>query len=566
MMNASPGFDDLNIALRMRELVNRMVREEVDRYRPREQYGRAIDVNRTALTCQVLLNGDVEPIKVKMSSMMQPLETDTLNGIGKGCMVLVGGASGNYWIKQIASGHAYSSGEAFANPKIWGGPSGDLDVATHFTKQALLPAVGSVYHVGRWDNSNSVVQDGRGYLFITVRQDLFSSLMKTYEVSLKVNSTNSVWQKLVSSTDHGIASGNDFELEIMSDATGFELRIRRTKDGGGFTPGPYTLSMWAHMDSLIYDDTNVGESAAAAATTVFGTTTVADDNGPFLSYGLNFNNRAQFNMHGGGHVYMNNSTNFFSWDERFLMYGQGRSQLMPSGFLEITQPPNGTAVPVYGETGVTSVTATAAGIPLQSNQTLYYEMPYGASVTTSVATNFRIVAHSDTAQLFTVPSHWVMIAARASSLSQSGDTKLGNGMTLNGPQWDTWAVAIDSATGSPANGNATVSGRYIRIGKTVHWNINYTCGSTTNPGSGNSYFTLPVNARSASQALVGFGELDRSGLRYNFTAHMSGVTKFLMVGNTNNGEIWQLSVAGKPITGGFSTGDEIRAQGTYESV
>lgn len=431
-MSTPGGFEDLGIAMRMRDTIARLVREEVDRYRPASKYGRVISANRTALNALVLLNGDTEPIKVKMSSLMQPLETDELNGQFFGCMVRVTGQTGGYWIDQIVSGHAYSDGQALASPKLYGGATGNLDIATFRVVEAALPALNSVYHVGRWDNFASNLEDGRGFINIHVRQDLFAGIYKTYEVSLNPNATNGVWQKLASSTDHGTAGGHDFEMEIMGDTTGFELRVRRTKDGGGFTPGGYTVAVWAYMDGIAYIADNVGESAAAVPTRMFATTVVGDDNGPYLSYGLNYNNRAQFNLMGGGNAQMNFVSDIFSWTEGFRLTGQSRNHYSPSGFYTIDQPANGTAIPVYGSALATTVNATAAGVPLLNNQTLYYEVPYGDLTTSTVATNFRIVAHDDATKIFTVPSHWVMIAERADSLLVSGICKLGTGQILNG--------------------------------------------------------------------------------------------------------------------------------------
>lgn len=558
------GFDDLNIALRLRDTISRMVREEMNRVRPPEQYGRALAVNRAALTCSVLLNGDTNPITVKMSSQIQPRETDAIEGFGKGCMVLVGGSSGNYWIKDIISGHSYSEGMALSGAQLY---SGDQGVALHQTVEAQLPALNSVYHIGRWDNTASSIQDGRGYLWISVRQDLFSSLMKTYEVSLKLNGTNGVWQKLASSTDHGTASGNDLELEIMSDNTGFELRVRRTKDGGGFTPGSYLVSLWAHMDKVVYDPTNVGESAATAPTRMYGTTVPGDDNGPFLSYGLNYNNRAQMNMQGGGTTRMNTSTNIFSWSERFLLFGQGRNQYSPSGSLEIVQPPNGTAIPVFGSLLATSVNATSAGVPLQNNQTLYYEVPYG-DVITGVATNFRIVAHDDTNTVFTVPSHWVMVASRADSLTLSGGCKVGNGELLNGPEWITYTPTFENASGSPTNGNATVVGRYRRVGRTVHVMASYILGSTTNLGTGNMYFILPVNVRNTVPDIVGYGMAQRASplTRDNFTMNMSSTAdnRALLIGS-KTGTVYN-NTGGSQDPWAWASGDLLRLNATYEAA
>jgi hypothetical protein len=546
------GLDDLNLAMRMRDTIQRMVREELNRVRPPEQYGRAISVNRMALTAFVLLNGDSDPIRVKMSSQVQPRETDEVDGVGNGCTVLVGGTSGNYWIKSIISGHAYSDGLAVSGLQIFNGVQ---SIALNQTVEALLPAIGSVYHIGRWDNTGSVNQDGKGYLWISVRQDLFSSLMKTYQVSLKVNGTNGVWQKLASSTDHGVASGNDLEMEIMADNTGFELRVRRTKDGGGFTPGTYLVSLWAHMDSIVYDPTNVGESAATAPTRMYGTVVPGDDNGPYISPGLNYNNRGQMNLVGGGTIGLNRTTNIFSWSERFLVFGQGRNQYSPAGSHEIIQPANGTAIPVFGSLLATSVTATSAGIPLQSNQTLYYEPPWGDALT-AVATNFRIVAHDDTASVFVVPSHWIMIGTRADSLAISGGGRAGNGERLNGPQWQTWSPSFHAVSGF-ALGNGTVYARYRQEGATVFFQTTLTWGSTTNGGSGQTLFNLPVpSLNGGTLRCIGSGVVTTSAGSQPAALNLVNATEVNVVVGTG--------VVSATVPATWTTGNTLRLMGMYE--
>lgn len=558
------GFDDLNVALRMRDTIARLIREEIDRYRPPEQYGRVIDVNRAGLTAQVVLNGDIEPINVKMSSLIQPLDTDVLNGVGGGCMVLIGGSSGKYWIKQVISGNGYSSGQGASKPKLYGGVDGQTAIATHNSVVALCPAPGSVYHLGRWDNTFSIFlnfQDGKGFIEVNVRQDLFASLYKTYKISLNHNATNGVWQKLAPTEDHGTSNGHDFELEIMADTTGFELRIRRTLDGGGFTPGNYLVSVWSHMEAMFYDNTNMGESVQTAPTSMFATTTPGVDLGPFVGPAKNFNNRVQFNLMGGGLCRMVESTNIFSWTERFVAMGTGRNQYSPGGFYDITQPANGTSIPRYGSSLGASVSATTAGIPLLTEETLYYEVPYGSSTTTSVAGNFRIVARDNAAGIVSVPSHWVMIASRVSALTVSGSCIVGTGQRLNGPIWQTWSPSLQSQTGSPTFGNGTVTARYRRDGVTIHFMFELVVGSTTSFGTDVFFVTLPVTARSVTPHHVGTGfviDVSAGPARQGAFCELDSTSRILFSGYS--GTYYENTI---PFT--WTTSDVLRASGTYES-
>ncbi|GAA4905307.1 hypothetical protein ACFPM3_30230 [Streptomyces coeruleoprunus] len=81
------------------------------------------------------------------------------------------------------------------------------------------------------------------------------------------------------------------------------------------------------------------------------------------------------------------------------------------------------------------------------------------------------------------------------------------------PTWRGWTPAWTTSTGAatPSYGNATVEGRYVQDGLTVHLNFRIVFGSTTNFGAGgksdNWRFTLPVPAASALQC-IGFAELN----------------------------------------------------------
>jgi len=60
-------------------------------------------------------------------------------------------------------------------------------------------------------------------------------------------------------------------------------------------------------------------------------------------------------------------------------------------------------------------------------------------------------------------------------------------------EWSAYTPVWSSAGGTaPTLGNATLTGRYAMIGKTVHCRINFTLGSTSVQGSGWWTFTLPV--------------------------------------------------------------------------
>jgi hypothetical protein len=69
--------------------------------------------------------------------------------------------------------------------------------------------------------------------------------------------------------------------------------------------------------------------------------------------------------------------------------------------------------------------------------------------------------------------------------------------------WSTYTPTWSSTGTAPALGNGTISGRYLKIGRTVLCYINLTFGSSTTYGSGNYNLSLPATAASSGIAVVG---------------------------------------------------------------
>lgn len=70
------------------------------------------------------------------------------------------------------------------------------------------------------------------------------------------------------------------------------------------------------------------------------------------------------------------------------------------------------------------------------------------------------------------------------------ETQLGT----NAGAWQSYTPTWTATTTNPTLGNATLTGRYVQIGKVVTININLTFGTTTALGTGNHYFSIPVTA------------------------------------------------------------------------
>lgn len=69
-----------------------------------------------------------------------------------------------------------------------------------------------------------------------------------------------------------------------------------------------------------------------------------------------------------------------------------------------------------------------------------------------------------------------------------------------GVAWTSWTPTWTATSGSPAIGNGTWDNKYIQIGKFVTGYLRFTAGSTTNFGTGDWRFTLPVTVTPPSSS------------------------------------------------------------------
>lgn len=147
---------------------------------------------------------------------------------------------------------------------------------------------------------------------------------------------------------------------------------------------------------------------------------------------------------------------------------------------------------------------------------------------------------------------------------------------MNMGAWTSWTPTWTTTTGSatPSFGNATVDCKYVKIGRTVHFRMNITFGSTTNFGSSpsssdNWLFSMPV-AAPASGVPVGYvsmwvGSLTKAtaGL-----AHLNSTTQIILY--TGSGNVDNSTLAGgiadsvSPLT--WANGDRLSVIGSYETA
>lgn len=135
--------------------------------------------------------------------------------------------------------------------------------------------------------------------------------------------------------------------------------------------------------------------------------------------------------------------------------------------------------------------------------------------------------------------------------------------------WTAYTPTMSAVSSAPALGNGTLTGQYMKWGRSVHMSLQLTLGSSTTMGSGNISFSLPVTAASAA-----------GGKGLTVAISRAGTPNFAMggcpVGNnaTTTGTIWMPSVS---TTGDWdawtsltpwslAAGDIVRIWGTYQSA
>lgn len=419
-------------AMQFRDIIKRLALEEFTQAFPRKLVGTVQSYNIFNKTAQVLMKGDDEPITVHFTDALQP------SAVGE--VVEVEGTGANRYIKFNLTGKLYSSGPAFLHPRFMGGSFGNERAMTHFSLSPAMPPDGNVVEFRPFGFSMlgaGGIQGGT--LKITVQTNVFGSVTKHYDVPLRANGTNSIWQKLFPITRTGHSDTSDFELEIWCSVDTLKLRIRKTlnNDAAPLHPAAFAVDIWTDCHDIEFlPDTTESVYVAAACTSSYGNgttqaTSYRYEKGPLLSPEYDFPRMKDTHLTGGGKMLWDGTN--FSWATRFMLIGPGKSAIMPDGFFQITMPAAGSSCSLLSQSSnLWSEVAgawTADGINLGIWQTLYYELPLGGTAA-SLPGNFRVI---DWGANFTVPPHWVMIAQHNGDAAVNGhpSLKVGTGAYLD---------------------------------------------------------------------------------------------------------------------------------------
>lgn len=193
-----------------------------------------------------------------------------------------------------------------------------------------------------------------------------------------------------------------------------------------------------------------------------------------------------------------------SWADRFIVIGTGWLEPSVTGYWSIEQPPDGTVIPVYGHSTVTSLTVAGGYVPINAWYSLYYDVPLDAAHNTDFS-RFKIVHY--TAELaFKPPPTWILIATHnndgtgpAITWGDGQHMDYWRGMTLQ----NAW-VAFGTTYLPPAwryDGYGSIKLRGLVKNGTAHTvNAVFNFGSHNAPENTEIFMTLSNN--------VGFARID----------------------------------------------------------
>ena len=138
---------------------------------------------------------------------------------------------------------------------------------------------------------------------------------------------------------------------------------------------------------------------------------------------------------------------------------------------------------------------------------------------------------------------------------------LGNGIDTSFGKWLTSWTPTVGGTGW-AIGNGTITGRYHRIGDTVHWYVQFTIGSTTTKGAGGLAISLPSTVSGTIDQWGTGAYYDTSASTYyRISGKQSGGSVIPYHGSTSMQVFTNSSF---PVA--YGAGDTIELTGTYRSA
>lgn len=234
------------------------------------------------------------------------------------------------------------------------------------------------------------------------------------------------------------------------------------------------------------------------------------------------------------------------------------------GTLSSTMNSTGTTINSAGLANLEAISSTEhAVIVIDPNRTAGAPEHVKVTAHTGSATSATIVrgqfgtsarAHSSTEDWVHAP-----IASNATSFASAANLQ-GDFVPMNG--WQSWTPTWANFT----IGAATVTAKYVRVGRTIHFTVEVTFAADTAVASGVSTFTLPVTAANVSDGFpIGYGLYNDANGNDWFAQVWTRDTK-------TTGRLVYVSASAVPTditaTAPFTwtTSDQIMVSGTYEAA
>lgn len=429
------GFSDSSFALAMRDVIEKFVREFVQRERPEIKYGRAISYNVFNGMAQVLLTGDTETIQVFCPGGIGPSKTDLSFGENEGNLVRVAGKPGAYYMEGVQGGATQHANPVMLNPEQKGGVFFTDPVWRRFTKSFTRPVtIGQTRQFFWLDLGSGLAIGDVGWVELTIRHTFFTSTSKRYRINYNgqySDNTTDAWYKIIPYESTGPYNADDFEIEVRNTNSPRVLafRIRTIGDAGGFSSDSFEALIEVYGQYAKENPYNVDseDQVTTEPTAMYGSTrTVGRFTGIFGAPEMLEGQRFQYQLaNSTGTAWTNNS---LKWTRMLAV--PGLTSMQKVGYFYIDMPTVGTVIPVFGSNTKTSVTVTTDGVPMADAwETLWYQPPWGAVNGNSVNGNFRITQHTEK---YPVPSDWIMVAKRQ-NVSPQSFIQLGSGDRLSIP-------------------------------------------------------------------------------------------------------------------------------------
>lgn len=134
-------------------------------------------------------------------------------------------------------------------------------------------------------------------------------------------------------------------------------------------------------------------------------------------------------------------------------------------------------------------------------------------------------------------------------------------LTALSDDWAVWVPVWSTSGTAPSVGDGTLTGRYKQIGKTVHYNMTLTWGTTTSAGTGTWSFTTPIDVQTARLPLPTMAIDVSAALGYPCVARTTTASPNILAIYTSTPAV----IAGSTVPFVWANTDQLIINGTYEA-